>query len=125
MRSGIDPTGKGDGAFEAQIEIARRNTPLRGMKATTWEGGTRVPAILKWPGRLKAGSKSTQVADWQRKPHYLIGRRQGPETLYRLIFEPDVCTTYMAYPMTHIEDEEALWRLLASGRSAVPKAMRR
>src|SRR6266542_1142094 len=48
------------------------------------------------------------MADWQRKPHYLIGRRQGPETLYRLMFQPQVCTTYMAYPMTHIEDEEAL-----------------
>jgi len=41
--------------------LGARNTPLRGAKATTWEGGTRVPAILKWPGKLKAGTKSSQV----------------------------------------------------------------
>ena len=28
---------------------------LRGMKATTWEGGFRVPMIARWPGRLPAG----------------------------------------------------------------------
>jgi arylsulfatase A-like enzyme len=31
------------------------NTPLRGAKNTTFEGGMRVPAILRWPGRLKPG----------------------------------------------------------------------
>jgi uncharacterized sulfatase len=28
---------------------------LRGMKATTWEGGVRVPFIARWPGRIPAG----------------------------------------------------------------------
>ncbi|MBI4873153.1 MAG: sulfatase-like hydrolase/transferase [Acidobacteria bacterium] len=37
------------------------NTPLRAGKATTFEGGTRVPAILRWPGHLKAGGVSQQV----------------------------------------------------------------
>ena len=26
--------------------------PLRGEKATTWEGGQRIPAIFSWPGRI-------------------------------------------------------------------------
>ncbi len=26
--------------------------PLRGEKATTWEGGNRVPAIFRWPGHI-------------------------------------------------------------------------
>ncbi len=29
---------------------------LRGMKSTTWEGGFRVPCIVRWPGRIPAGS---------------------------------------------------------------------
>lgn len=33
--------------------------PLRGSKATSYEGGARVPAIIRWPGRITAG----QVTD--------------------------------------------------------------
>jgi len=41
------PTGQG-----------ARNAPLRGAKNTTFEGGIRVPAILRWPARLKPGVSS-------------------------------------------------------------------
>jgi arylsulfatase A-like enzyme len=30
--------------------------PLRGKKATVWEGGHRVPAIASWPGKIKPGT---------------------------------------------------------------------
>ena len=33
------------------------NAPLRGMKQHIYEGGTRVPFIVSWPGKLKAGSR--------------------------------------------------------------------
>ena len=29
--------------------------PLRGEKGTSWEGGSRVPGIFRWPGRIKPG----------------------------------------------------------------------
>ncbi|MBN1673910.1 MAG: sulfatase [Kiritimatiellae bacterium] len=31
------------------------NAPLRGTKATTWEGGQRVPCIMRWPAAIPAG----------------------------------------------------------------------
>jgi arylsulfatase A len=35
---------------------------LRGAKATTWEGGLRVPFIARWPGRIPAGQVSADLA---------------------------------------------------------------
>ena len=42
-------------------EWLSRNTPLFHHKGTVWEGGIRVPAIIRWPGRIPAGSVSDQV----------------------------------------------------------------
>jgi arylsulfatase A-like enzyme len=39
---------------------ASMNTPLRGGKGETWEGGVRVPFFMKWSGHLKAGTTFTQ-----------------------------------------------------------------
>ncbi|MCH5599313.1 sulfatase-like hydrolase/transferase [Niabella ginsengisoli] len=36
-------------------------TPFRGEKATTWEGGIRIPFMIKWPGHIKAGEVSNQI----------------------------------------------------------------
>ena len=42
-------------------EWLSRNTPLFHHKGTVWEGGIRVPAILRWPARIPAGRVSSQV----------------------------------------------------------------
>lgn len=35
--------------------------PWRGMKRDDWEGGHRVPFIVRWPGRVRPGSTSAQT----------------------------------------------------------------
>lgn len=42
-------------------EWLARNTPLFHHKFSVWEGGIRVPAIMRWPGRIPAGQVSGQV----------------------------------------------------------------
>ncbi len=42
-------------------------TPFRGEKATTWEGGFRVPALVRWPGVIKPGTVINDIfshQDW-------------------------------------------------------------
>lgn len=45
------------------------NGPLRGIKRDLYEGGIRVPMIVRWPGKVKAGKISGQVwAHWDFLP---------------------------------------------------------
>jgi arylsulfatase len=42
-------------------------TPFRGEKNTNWEGGYRVPAMVRWPGLVKPGTEINEVfsaEDW-------------------------------------------------------------
>jgi arylsulfatase len=36
-------------------------SPLREGKGTAWEGGTRVPCIMRWPGKIPAGTQSKEM----------------------------------------------------------------
>lgn len=44
------------------IQQGASNGSLRGAKGTTFEGGIRVPAVMRWPAGLGGGRKLTQVA---------------------------------------------------------------
>ncbi len=43
------------------------NSPFRGEKNTNWEGGYRVPGMVRWPGKIKADHVSNDIMsnlDW-------------------------------------------------------------
>jgi arylsulfatase A-like enzyme len=57
--------------------------PFTGMKGELLEGGLRIPAIVRWPGRIAAGSVSDQVMismDWM--PTLLAVGRTRPDPAY-------------------------------------------
>ena len=55
-----------NGAYWSQANIAatghRSNAQWRGMKADDYEGGHRVPFIARWPGHIRPGSTSAELA---------------------------------------------------------------
>jgi arylsulfatase A-like enzyme len=55
--------------------------PLRGAKGTLYEGGIRVPMIVRWPGKVKPGSRSgTPVIGTDLYPTFLaVAGAKGPE----------------------------------------------
>lgn len=47
-------------------KLPGRNTPFRNEKGSVYEGGTRVPCIVNWPGKLTPGRHEhpVQITDW-------------------------------------------------------------
>ena len=49
---------------------------LRGLKGSLYEGGVRVPTLVRWPGHVKAGSSNDRISgfeDWMPTLLELIG----------------------------------------------------
>jgi arylsulfatase len=69
-------------------------TPFRAEKNTNWEGGWRVPAFVRWPGKFKAGTVLNGIVthqDWLAtflaaagepdvKEKLLVGHKAGEKT---------------------------------------------
>ncbi len=49
-------------------DFGESNGPLRGTKATTWEGGIRVPLVAHWPARIKPAVTNKLVASMDLYP---------------------------------------------------------
>jgi arylsulfatase A-like enzyme len=59
------------------------NGPLRGQKRDLYEGGIRVPMIVRWPGKVRAGSVSHHVGyfgDFLATAAEIAGVKEVPKT---------------------------------------------
>ena len=82
--------------------LGGQNTPLRGEKQTPFEGGIRVPGIIRWPAKLAGGTTTSQV----------VSVRDLYPTLARAADVP--------LGNTRPLDGADQWEILASGR-VVPR----
>lgn len=53
--------GTNMGAWAPEGRTPTNNAPLRGGKGSVYEGGIRVPAIIRWPGKTRGGAVSDEV----------------------------------------------------------------
>jgi arylsulfatase A-like enzyme len=56
-----------DNGAETQTFPDGGTTPFKGSKVTTWEGGMRAPAVIRWPGVIKPGTVKEDIfasLDW-------------------------------------------------------------
>jgi arylsulfatase A-like enzyme len=91
--------------------------PFTGMKGELLEGGLRIPAIVRWPGRVAAGSVSDQVMismDWMPTLLAVAGTQPDPA------YPPDgenllPVVTGRASPHTR----KLFWRYKAGAQRAV------
>ena len=64
--------------------LTGNNKPLRGQKASLYEGGIRVPTIARWPGNLQPGTSFERpvcVIDWMPTFCVLAGAKGDADSL--------------------------------------------
>ncbi len=71
-------------------EFNDSNGPLRGIKRDLYEGGIRVPLIVRWPGKVAAGTVSDHVcAFWDYLPTFAeLAGVSAPEGIDGISFAP-------------------------------------
>lgn len=101
------------------------NHPLRGGKGNTWEGGLRVPCIIRWPGHVPASRvchELTTSMDFYPTLANLAGARipedriiDGKDITHLLLGEPGAQSPHIAFYYYRVKALEAVrsgeWKL--------------
>ena len=60
-------------------------TPFRGEKNTNWEGGYRVPLVMRWPGVIKPGTEINQITSHEDFVPTLVAAAGEPKVKEKLL----------------------------------------
>jgi arylsulfatase len=61
------------------------NTMFRSQKDTNWEGGWRVPAFIRWPGKIKPGTVLNDIVSHQDMLPTLLAAAGEPDIVAKLL----------------------------------------
>ena len=86
-------------------------TPFHGEKGTTWEGGFRVPAIIRWPGKIEPNRVVNDIFDSMDWMPTLVAAAGGPDDL-----PAELLDGYNGYKV-HLDGVNQLDLLLGNGPS--------
>lgn len=101
-------------------EAFSSNVPLFHRKLSLWEGGIRVPALIRWPARVPAGIVSQQVAITMDLTASIIAAAGvTPSSSYR----PDGIDLIHLLEAGRTVERTLFWRLQEAGR--LQRAVRR
>ena len=82
-------------------------TPFKGEKGTTWEGGFRVPLIVRWPSVIEPGTKNNDI----------ISQEDWMPTLMAAAGEPDIVEKLKTGHTTNGKE----WRVHLDGYNFLPR----
>jgi arylsulfatase A-like enzyme/L-ascorbate metabolism protein UlaG (beta-lactamase superfamily) len=101
-------------------EWLSRNAPLFHRKSTLWEGGIRVPLLVRWPGQIRAGTTSAQVGiTMDLTATILAAAGVTPPATY----QPEGINLLPMLQKAATVERTLFWRISANGRDQ--KAARR
>ena len=109
---GADMTKAGNGGL--RFNQMGCNGPHRGGKHTHWEGGVRVPWIVRWPGHVPAGRTDEQSvlsgADWLPTLCSIVGVKINAAD-----FDGEDTSAAWLGKAPHVRTKPLLWKTSSSG----------
>ena len=92
--------------------LTGNNHPFRGQKGDVYEGGTRVPTLVSWPGHVKPGrvESPVQIIDWMPTFCSLAGYHPDRDTKWDGIDLTELLTNHIPLPERAIYTAGPRWR---------------
>ncbi len=93
------------------------NRPFRGQKRTVWEGGVRVPGVVRWPGHVPAGVVSGEVIQMTDLfPTLLAAAGAAPDPAWK-VDGTDVLPAWLG--RGHVPERALFWEWRSEGVNQV------